>query len=186
MEEKKLQVMEVTEGAPVPVRDEAAEKIERLRALGLTKAAAVVDQEAGKIKEADALKQKLMIAYEFYRVITPEKIAEFNRILRKKTEKPMKSNGLGSVLGGGTTYDRLVFVALKDYSKVPPDHVLESLETAKGRGCFDSFEVGVLETVEVRPDPLLIGRVRGSEDRFFLDQWDNDVRIEDILKENEG
>lgn len=161
-----------------PPRDEVAEKVERLRSLGLDSAAQTIEGESLKIKKAGVLKQKLMIAYEHFRVITPQKIAEFNVILREKTEK---KTGLGS-----STYDRLAFVPLKSYSKVPPDHVLESLEKAKGHECFDFYEVGVLESVEVRPDPLMIGRIIGSDDRFFIDQWDNDVKIEDILKENEG
>jgi len=40
--------------------------------------------------------------------------------------------------------------------------------------------------VTVVPDPILLGRITGCENRYFIAQWDDDVKIEDILKENEG
>lgn len=61
--------------------------------------------------------------------------------------------------------------------------VLDSLEVAMGRKCFDSFMVAHIIDVE---DPILFGYINGCSDHFFIDQWDEDVKIQDILKDNEG
>jgi hypothetical protein len=60
------------------------------------------------------------------------------------------------------------------------------LKKAKDMGCFDYFEVAKVETVEVRPDPIIFGGIEGCDDKFFITQWDDDVSIEEILNENEG
>lgn len=67
------------------------------------------------------------------------------------------------------------------YPEVPPDEVLERAESFKG--VFDYLTVGKVETMECEPvkDPLLLGRLNGSEDRFFLAQWGDDLHVEDIL-----
>jgi hypothetical protein len=60
------------------------------------------------------------------------------------------------------------------------------LRKAKGLECFDRFEVAKVETIEVRPDPIIFGLINDCVDKFFITQWDDDVKIEDILKQNEG
>ncbi len=147
------------------------ETVELLKELGLEKASENVQ---GKID----LSMKLTIAYEHYRVVTPKIIERFQDELKRKTKKKLSH--------GGISYDRLAFVALKDYAEVPPEHALLALKEAKKRNCFDYFEVAKVETVEERPDPIIFGRVDKSPDRFFVTQWDDDVRIEDILRANEG
>lgn len=184
----KTLTLEENQEAQTPV-DPAAEKAARLKRLGLVNAAGAVHKEIERKNRKTELKHKLTIAYEHYRVVTQAKVDEFNIELRKKTEKAAEdSSAFSSIFTARpvVTYDQLVFVELGKYSQVPPDHVLDALEVARERGCFDSFEVGVLETVEVRPDPILFGRISGSPDRFFIDQWDDDVKIQDILKDNEG
>ncbi len=121
-------------------------------------------------------KRKLALAYEHYRFVTPEKVAAFNVALMQKTGKNMKSIS-------NMEYQRLDFTPIAQYRTVPPDSVLASLETAQKRKCFDSFEIAYIKNVK---DPLLFGRVDGTPNRFFIDQWDDDVKIEDLLKENEG
>ena len=151
--------------------------VELLKELGLNKA-------SEKVEKTGLLKNKLMVAYEHFRVVDPKIVERFQVELRKKTEKKNKTNGY-------TTYDKLVFIPLKDYSEVPPQHALESLAHAKqfkagGVVLFDEFEVAKIETITERPDPIIFGRIDGSPDRFFVCQWDDDVKIEDILRENEG
>jgi hypothetical protein len=148
----------------------AGERVQRLMNVGLTRAANVILQKLD-------LKRKLAIAYEHYRFVRLKKIVEFNEKLRKKTHQ-------FHILSITETYDTLKFESIDKFGRVPPDHVLASLETAIERKCFDSFEVAHIETV--KKDPILFGRVNGCTDYFFIDQWDNDVKIEDILKENEG
>jgi len=136
---------------------------DRLERLGFTAAGA-------KVKELSLRKRKMAIAYEHYRFVRPEKIAAFNEKLMRDTRK-------------GGDYKTLAFTPVGQYAEVPPANVLDSLETAQGRQCFDTFEVAHIINVK---DPILFGRINGCSDRFFIDQWDDDVRIEDILKPNEG
>lgn len=122
---------------------------------------------ATKIKEAKIMSRKLAIAYEHYRFVRQEKIDAFNQKLR------MDSN----------SYKMLAFTDINQYDQVPPGHVLEALEVAMERKCFDSYEVARI--VEVK-DPILFGRINNCPDRFFIAQWDDDVKIEDIISPNEG
>ena len=73
-----------------------------------------------------------------------------------------------------------------EYPSAPPQAVLDKVEEAQKVGCFDAFEVCKVESVREYKDPIVFGRITGCPDRFFIAQWDNDVKIEDILKENEG
>lgn len=138
------------------------EVIDRLERLGFKTAGA-------KVKELSVKQRKMAIAYEHYRFVRPEKIEAFNQKLRKK--------------GSAMSYQTLAFTPVESYAEVPPAHVLDKMETAIERKCFDAFEVAHIVNVK---DPILFGRIKGCPDRFFIDQWDDDVRIEDILKPNEG
>lgn len=128
---------------------------------------------SANLKTMSERKRKLAIAYEHYRFVREEKIAAFQDKLRKKTHNWDNRQG----------YHKLDFVPIESYEHVPPSDVLTELETAQGRKCFDNYEVAYIKKVE---DPLLFGRIKGCPDRFFIAQWDNDVKIEDILKPNEG
>lgn len=136
--------------------------IDRLEKLGFKTAST-------KVKELSAKQRKMAIAYEHYRFVRPDKIEAFNAKLRQK----------------GTIYEYqvLAFTPVESYQEVPPAHVLDKMETALGRKCFDVFEIAHIVNVK---DPILFGRIKGCSDRFFIDRWDDDVRIEDILKPNEG
>lgn len=136
------------------------------------------EKAGNKLKGKEDLKRKLMIAFEFHRVVTPGIIDRFQKQLRKKTEKKDKH--------GNVSYDTLAFCKIGEYGEIPPADVLDKVKEAKARNCFDYFEVAKVETVEVRPDPIIFGRIKDVDDRFFVAQWDNDVRIEEILSENEG
>lgn len=144
---------------------------------------------ASKLPVALRTGRKMMMAYEHYRAISPEKIDAFNKELKAKTLK--KVNAYES------NYNQLKFVSIADYTEVPPASVLDSLEKAQSLTVnvngekvpvFDKFEVAYIANVkEVRtPDPLLLGRVENCPDAFFIDQWDDDVKIQDLLKEHEG
>lgn len=157
--------MEVNEGSAqkVAVAEKTHEKLARLG----------FKQASTRVQELAKRKHKMMIAGEFYRILKQEKIDAFNRKLRAKTEKNYQ-------------YDQLSFTPIEAYSDVPPPEVLEALELAQSRACFDTFEIGhIVKQVKV-PDPLLLGRINGCPDRFYIAQWDDDVKIEDILAKNEG
>lgn len=126
---------------------------------------------ARNLVELKLRKQKMMIAYEHYRFITPQKLEQFQMKLHKQSTSRY-------------SYQQLSFTALSEYKKVPPEEVLVKLEEAIGRNCFDHFEVAHI--IDVKIDPLLIGTINGCLDKFYIAGWDNDVKIEDILKAHEG
>lgn len=128
-------------------------------------------QVVEKDEEVKCLQRKLAVAYEHFRYVRKEKIAAFNQKLYKKTRK---NDG---------SYDILTFESIATTSKVPPVDVLTELEKAKELKCFDEFEIGYIAKVE---DPILFGVVKGCDTKFYIAQWDTDVRIEDILASNEG
>lgn len=137
-----------------------------LRELGFTAAADQLSAER-------ELARKLRIAFEFYSVVSPTHVAQFNDKIKKAT---YVDNG---------PYSRLVFNPIESYRTIPPKEVLEKVREAKDRGCFDSFEVATIQSVKVVPDPIIFGRIKGCANHYYIAQWDNDVRIEDILKPEE-
>ncbi len=137
--------------------------IDRLERLGF-KAAST------KVKELSIKQRKMAIAYEHYRFVRPEKITAFNEKLMKESRN-------------GGDYKMLSFTAVEQYPEVPPADVLDKMDAAVERKCFDSFEVAHIVNVK---DPILFGRIIGCSDRFYIAQWDDDIKIEDILKPNEG
>lgn len=148
--------------------NKTSETIEALEKFGFLTASNIV-------KEAQEKKRKLAIAYEHYRFVSQQKINAFNEKLKAST---WKNNGWQS------QYQTLAFSSAAAYKKVPPTEVLNSMGEAIERKCFDSFEVSFIE--EVKEDPILFGRVNGCPDRFFIAQWDNDIKIEQLLADNEG
>ena len=143
-------------------------KIDRLNRLGFKEAAFLV-------REKSARSRKLMIAYEHYRFVRDERITEFNAELKKKTIKGKEPYD--------ATWQVLQFRPIEDYRGAPPEDVLDLLEVAQERKCFDAFEVAHIAQVK---DPILFGRVSGCTDRFFIGQWNDDVKITDLIKDNEG
>lgn len=139
---------------------------DRLEQLGFKKAAA----EVIRLKD---LKKKLMIAYEHYRVVKEQKIRDFE-------QKLYVTSANWDGMGGRHV---LKFAPISDYPMAPPHEVLTALEEAIGHKCFDQFEVAYIEKIQ---DPILFGRIDQCTDRFFISQWDSDVSIQDILKDNEG
>ena len=129
------------------------EKAELLLELGMTKV-------AEKVLRKGFGKKKLLRAVEDYRYATGEEIDEFN--------KEMKQCG-----------KELVVVEIKDYDKVPPDEVLEELKKAQAKKCFDSFHIAYIRKVK---DPILFGKIDDFKNLFFyIAQWGDDVKIEDII-----
>lgn len=135
---------------------------------------------AAQIKKERELARKLRIAFEHFRVVEPAHIDRFNKELYKKTLKKAAS------AWGSDTYNRLKFTPIHNYENLPPAEALEKLREAKTLGCFDTFEIATIESVEIVPDPILFGRITGSENRYFIAQWDDDVKIEEILRADEG
>ena len=166
--------------ATMPVKTEVAVETEsprsaaeRLSKLGFMAA-------GYKITRALSLTEKLKIAYEHFRYASVEKVKQFNDRLMKETLKEDDRT---------RSYHRTKLTAIQHYQEVPPASVLDALEAAQERGCFDDFAVMTIEEVNEQkrvPDPILFGTIVDCTDLFYIAQWDDDVKIEDILKDHEG
>jgi hypothetical protein len=60
------------------------------------------------------------------------------------------------------------------------------LEDGSNVCVFDTYEIAHIQSIVERKDPILFGCITGCADKFFIAQWDDDVKIEDIINENEG
>lgn len=69
-------------------------------------------------------------------------------------------------------------VPVKDYDALPPDHALAALKCAQAKEIFDEFVIASVNKVK---DPLLLGKIAGSEDRYFIAQWGEDVALDDVI-----
>lgn len=69
-------------------------------------------------------------------------------------------------------------VAVEQYAGIPPLNILRKFKDEKLKKIFDYFTVASVNAIK---DPLLLGRVEGSQSRFFLGQWGNDVSLDDII-----
>ena len=127
---------------------------------------------AKKINEMREKQRKLDIAYKHFRFLTEDKIDGFNEKLKKETLRENKHE---------RNYKRLGFISLGDYDAIPPEPVLQSIEKAIDKDCFDSFEVCKVEWHKEIKDPIVFGRIEGIADRFFIAQWDDDIKVDDIF-----
>ena len=57
-----------------------------------------------------------------------------------------------------------------------PTRQAELEKVLAGKGQYAS-----IESVEVRKDPIIFGKITGCTDLFFITQWYDDVSIEEIL-----
>lgn len=137
---------------------------------------------ASDLEKKIEFKRKMLIAYENYRFVTPEIFNRFNEDLKERTIKRSGTKGKDLY----HNYDKLVFKKVSEYKDSPPAQVLDDMRTAKAMGCFDTFEIAKIEATVEYKDPIVFGVIDGCDDRFFISQWDNDVKISDILREMEG
>lgn len=121
-----------------------------------------------KLKQAEKMKK----AYGKYLFITQNTVDKFNEKLRKDTLIEDKHSN---------SFKRLVFISLEQYSQLPPDNVLAALDSAQKDSCFDSYEIAKIDWIKEVKDPILFGVIEGCSDKFFISQWDDDVKIEDLL-----
>ncbi len=111
-------------------------------------------------------------AYSKYLFVTQSIIDKFNEKLRKDTliEDPKSRS-----------YKSLIFIPLEEYNQLPLDNVLEALKNASEDMCFDDFEIAKIDWIKEVKDPILFGIINKCSDKFFISQWDDDVKIEDLL-----
>ncbi len=150
-------------------------QVEDLKELGFMSAASSIEK---KIE----FKRKMLIAYENYRFVTPKIFERFNEDLKKRTIERSGKKGVNEY----HKYDKLTFKKVGDYKDAPPAEVLQEMKKAVAMKCFDTFEIAKIESVVEYKDPIVFGVINGCDDRFFVAQWDNDVKIDQILQEMEG
>jgi len=131
----------------------AKEKAKLLKELGM-------DAIAEDLLKKKRGRERLLKAVERYRYATGEDIDDYNTDL--------KTHGR-----------RLAIVEIKDYKRLPPDDVLEALKKAQTEDLFDTFHIAYIERVK---DPILFGKIKAFKNLFFfIAQWGDDVKFEDIL-----
>ena len=69
-------------------------------------------------------------------------------------------------------------VDVREYEGLPPKSVIDIFKEHKRRNLFDYFTIASVNAVH---DPLLLGRIDGSSERFFIGQWGDDVQLDDLL-----
>lgn len=165
---------------------------DRLASLGLRAAAEVMEQS--RQIASSGLRASLRIAFEHFRVVEPHHLERFQRELKKRTRKRVNEYDVAFL--------KLKLTPLSQYPEVPPPEVLDALEKAINLKCFDYFEIATLVHAndhqqarlarwrdamkELAKDPILFGRIKESENLYYIAQWDDDIRIEDILRAEEG
>jgi len=148
--------------------------IEELKKLGFKNVASRLEAE-------DKFRTKTFLAYNNYEFISEEDYQAFNEELRAKTQVRDQYMGRSYYV-----YDKLVMTRLEEYPDLPPEEVLLELKTAQERECFDYYEIAKIESIREVIDPILFGRINGCTDRFFIAQWDHDVKFEDIKRRKES
>ena len=142
-----------------------------LKKLGFKKAADTLDK-------VQKLERKLSIAYQNFQWIRQESFNKFNEALKEQTIKRTGTKGKDLY----EAYDKLKFTKIAEYEKVPPQDVLTEVEKAVDLKCFDSLEVCTVESVVEYKDPIIFGVIDGCGDRFYMAQWMDDIKFEDLLK----
>ena len=135
------------------IKMDIIEKVKLLKELGL-------NAISEKLLRKKTGKEKLLKAVEDYRYATKEDLDDFNKEMRQYSKE-------------------LVVVEMKDFDRLPPDEVLEDLKKARVKKCFDTFHIAYIRQVK---DPILFGKIGGfNELYFYISQWGDDVKIEDII-----
>lgn len=167
----------------------ALERAERLKRLGFVRAAAPV------IEKAEMAKRLEKVTAENFIVIRPAKIQSFlDRLATEYNKKhgkskdvcktdfqglpPLKARTVHASGYQGIGIFAWEETAIEDYAGIPPDNVLSRFEEVAAKKVFDYFTIGTVQAVK---DPLLMGRVKGVEDRFFIAQWGDDVSLDDVI-----
>lgn len=131
----------------------AKEKAELLKELGM-------DAVAENLLKKKRGREKLLKAIELYHYATGEDIDDYN--------KEIQAHG-----------KELKIVEIKDYKRLPPDNVLEALKAAQSQDLFDTFHIAYIRKMK---DPILFGKIKAFKNLyFFIAQWGDDVKFEDIL-----
>ncbi len=154
----------------------AITKADEYRALGLESMAYVVEHKSNRIL------RELGISAAGYKRINRAELDKFQKELssisdstskRKLLETPLAYYvGQNNVKVEGQTIESLDL-------GVPPQDVLDKLKIARDAKLFDDYAVLHIQYV---PDPILCGKIKESNDLYFIADWGDDVKLTDIVK----
>lgn len=97
---------------------------------------------------------------------------QYNMTISRRTVHSMKTEP-GTI--GNYLWNE---VRIENYNALPPEPVLNRLKDDQVLKCFDYYTIASVN--EVR-DPLLLGRINESNDRYFVAQWGEDVSLDDVI-----
>jgi len=83
-----------------------------------------------------------------------------------------------STAKGTIGYFRWKEEKVEDYGALPPESVLKTYAEHKERRLFDYFTIASVEGIH---DPLLLGRLNDDETRYYIAQWGDDVKLDDVI-----
>lgn len=150
-------------------------KADELKALGLDHIANIVEKKSNKVL------REMGISAAGYKRINRSELEAFCKELEAVSDSSSKRRLLETPLkhyvGAGISEgDR---VAEADLA-VPPADVLEKLKVAREAKLFDDYAILHIKYV---PDPILCGKIKESNDLYFIAEWGDDVKLSDIIKE---
>lgn len=149
------------------------------------------DSAAADLELKAALATKLAKAYEHFRYVSKEAVAEFQKKTLERTERNATSEDQRRLNNPYVSRiaDQLVFCRMETYKGLPPADVLKRVSEVKAMGIFDAYEVAEIQPVATQqklPDPIVFGLVNGCTDRFYVAEWGEDVSINDLLGKHDG
>lgn len=120
-------------------------------------------------------RRKLAIATEHFPWVTTADIDWYNDWLKDTTTTWTRD---------AYRHDQLVSHTADSYRGIPPQDVLEKVSKANDLKCFDQVLVFDVQTVaEARyHDPIVFGSISGSDRLFFIAQWGEDVKFDDLVR----
>lgn len=146
-----------------------------------------IESKIGRLQKAGATAQAIILESELTTRDTLTRLKEWDyKLLTKKTIEQFKSDNTMTMTRDGL---KVHIDPIEKYcgnpqvgeakDRIIPDHILDSLGTAKERELFDEYVILWAEKVK---DPLLLGIVDGCEDYFFIAEWGEDITFEQISK----
>lgn len=179
------------------VKKAAKDRVDQLKKGGFKEAAAKLQEKI------DHKKRQYKLAFYQYVTIVPDKIKayldrkakEYNKKYAK-TRGPRESFRSGSIpvsphyrfisktadydLHDPDTIGQFLWIEtpVKDYKGIPPENVVDLASEHANRNIFDELVVAEVKGIAY---PLLLGYIKGDENRYFIAQWGDDVQLDDLL-----
>ena len=139
----------------------------KLKSLGFKKLSSKMEEVARRATKIN------MIALSGYLKIPAEKIKAAKEMIEGRSNMTRQLRLLETTIEKyvGQNHDENNFT-------LPPGDVLEKLAVAKKSELFDEFTILHVKAI---PDPILLGKIKGEKDRFFIAEWGNDITLTELM-----